>query len=260
MLFDTLFDLPINDPIFYLAAIPAVFVLGFAKGGFAGIGVLAMPIMVLVVSPLRAASIMLPVLIVQDAVSLWFYRHSFDRRTLVIMLPGACGGIALGYAFAAYLPDAAIELAVGVIAGAFAARRLTLSPAAAATPKIGHPLLGTFWGGVSGFTSMIANAGMPPFQVYVIPQLLPRDVLVGTGIVFFAVINWTKVVPFYALGQLTPQNLATSTVLLPVAVISTWMGVWLVRRIPAERFYKIIYVIMISLSVKLIWDGVRGLI
>jgi hypothetical protein len=92
--------MPIDDPIFYLAAIPAVILVGLAKGGFAGVGVLAMPLLALVMSPIRAASIMLPLLIVQDAISVWFYRHTFDRRNLAIMVPGAAIGIALGYVFA----------------------------------------------------------------------------------------------------------------------------------------------------------------
>ena len=123
--------MPIDDFYFYLAAIPAAILLGLAKGGFAGVGVLSMPLMTLVMSPVRAASIMLPVLIVQDAISIWFYRRTFDRGNLAIMLPGACIGIAMGYLFAAYVPDAAIQLAVGLIAVGFAARRLAQSRTAA---------------------------------------------------------------------------------------------------------------------------------
>ncbi|MHB1203950.1 MAG: sulfite exporter TauE/SafE family protein [Rhodospirillaceae bacterium] len=251
--------MPIDDFYFYLAAIPAVILLGLAKGGFAGVGVLAVPLMTLVTSPVRAASIMLPVLIVQDAISMWFYRHTYDRDNLAIMLPGACAGIFLGYLFAAYVPDAAIELAVGLIAVAFAVRRLIHARAPAMPPAKAHPLFGVFWGGVAGFVSMIANAGAPPFQVYVVPQQLPRDVFIGTGVFFFAALNWIKVVPFFALNLFTPQNLATSLVLLPLAVVATWFGVWLVRRVSTERFYLVVYFVMIGVGSKLIWDGVRGL-
>ena len=252
--------MPIDDFYFYIAAIPAVILLGLAKGGFAGVGVLSMPLMTLVMSPVRAASIMLPVLIVQDAVSIWFYRHTYDRGNLAIMVPGACVGIALGYFFAAYVPDAAIELVVGLIAVGFAVRRLMHARAAIIPPAKAHPLFGVFWGAVAGFVSMIANAGAPPFQVYVVPQQLPRDIFIGTGVFFFAVINWIKVLPFFALGLFTPQNLATSLVLLPAAVLATWSGVWLVRRVSTERFYFVIYLVMIGVGSKLAWDGIRGLV
>ena len=251
--------MPIDDFTFYLAAIPAVFLLGLAKGGFAGVGVLAMPLLALVISPIRAASIMLPILIVQDAISTWIYRRTFDRRNLAVMLPGACVGILLGYLFAAYVSDAAIELSVGIIAVWFAARNLVASRKAAVPPAKTHPALGVFWGGVAGFVSMIANAGAPPFQIYVLPQRLPRDVFVGTGVFFFAVVNWVKVPPFFALNLFTRENLATSLVLIPLAMLSTGFGVWLVRRVSTERFYFIIYLVMAGVGGKLIWDGLRAL-
>ena len=252
--------MPITDFTFYLAAIPAVFLLGLAKGGFAGVGVLAMPLMALVISPIHAASIMLPILIVQDAISVWVYRQTFDRRNLMIMLPGACFGVLLGYLFAAYVSDAAIEFAVGLIAVWFAIRNLVASRKAAPLPGQGHPVLGVFWGGVAGFVSMIANAGAPPFQIYVLPQRLERDIFVGTGVFFFAVVNWVKVPPFFALNLFTREYLTTSLALIPLAIASTALGVWLVRRVSTERFYFIIYLVMIGVGGKLVWDGLRGLI
>ena len=69
---------------------------------------------------------------------------------------------------------------------------------------------GIVLGLVTGFTSMIAHAGGPPFQIYVMPQRLPRDVFVGTGAMFFALVNWIKVPPYLALGQFTAENLATA--------------------------------------------------
>ena len=54
----------ITDPLFYLRAIPAVTFLGLSKGGFAGLGMLATPLLALIVPPLEAAAILLPILIV----------------------------------------------------------------------------------------------------------------------------------------------------------------------------------------------------
>jgi hypothetical protein len=250
----------INDPIFYAAVIPAVILCGLGKGGFTGISVLAMPLIALVISPIRGASILLPILIVQDLVGVWAYRRNWDRRNLAILLPGACLGIGLGYVFAARVSDGAIALAVGAISVIFAVRRLihdwqrrVPSPSRADVPG------GLFWGAVSGFTSMIANAGAPPFQVYVIPQALAKDVFVGTTIVFFAVVNWIKVPVFLALGQFNREGLATSLVLFPLAAASTWAGVLLVRRVSAERFYKIIYLLLLAVGSKLVWDGMATL-
>ena len=250
----------ITDPVFYAAAIPAVTLMGLAKGGFSGIGILALPLMALVVSPVQSAAILLPILIVQDAVTVWAYRRTWDPRNVAILLAGALVGILAGYLLAARVSEAAVTLAVGVIAIAFALRRLVLEqraksprPADADLPR------GLFWGTVTGFTSMVAHAGGPTFQIYVLPQRLARDVFVGTGAIFFAAINWIKVPPYLALGQFTPENLATAAALFPVAVATTWAGVLLVRRVPAERFYGIIYTLLVLVGLKLTWDGASAL-
>src|SRR3712207_5574917 len=116
----------ITDPLFYAVAVPSVTLLGLAKGGFSGLGLLALPLMALVISPVQAAAVTLPILIVQDVVSVWAYRRSFDSRNLAVLLPAATLGIGLGYLLAAEVSDAAVKLAVGVISVAFALRRLVV--------------------------------------------------------------------------------------------------------------------------------------
>lgn len=250
----------ITDPLFYFAAVPAVVLLGLSKGGFTGVSMLAMPLLALVISPIRAAAIILPILIVQDAVGVWVYRKAWDRRNMAILLPGAFGGALLGYLFAAWVSDAAIAFAVGVISVLFGLRRLVLERGGRSVdPTRPGVAAGLLWGAMSGFTSMIANAGAPPFQVYVIPQKLPKDLFIGTGILFFAALNWFKLPLFIALGQMSGDSLKTSLVLFPLAIASTWAGVVLVRKVSAERFFTLIYLLLIMVGAKLLWDGGRGL-
>jgi hypothetical protein len=52
----------ITDPIFYLLAIPAVILLGLGKGGFAGLGMIAVPLLTLRVPILQGAAIILPLM------------------------------------------------------------------------------------------------------------------------------------------------------------------------------------------------------
>ncbi|HEY9234273.1 MAG TPA: sulfite exporter TauE/SafE family protein, partial [Phenylobacterium sp.] len=122
------------------------------------------------------------------------------------------------------------------------------------------PWRGVLAGVAAGFTSQIAHAGGPPFQIYVLPKNLPRDVFIGTSAIFFAVVNWMKVPAYWALGQFTREALTTAAVLLPLAIVSTYAGVWLVRRVPAARFYRIIYLLLIAVGSKLAWDGAASLL
>lgn len=250
----------ITDPLFYAAAIPAVIILGLAKGGFAGLGILAVPLMALAASPVQAASITLPILIVQDVVSVWAFRHSFERSILLLMVPSAAVGIAAGYALAAFVSSAAVELAIGLVSIAFALFRLKADRDGLAKAPEQSRAAGAFWGAVAGFTSQIAHAGGPPFQIYVLPKRLARDTFIGTSALFFAIINWIKVPAYAALGQFTETNLLTAAVLMPLAIVSTAAGVWLIRRVPTERFYTLIYALLLAVGAKLVWDGTMGLI
>ncbi len=219
-------------------------------------GALSLPMIALAVSPVRAAAILLPILIVQDVVSVWAFRRDWDGHVLGWMLPGAGAGIALGYFFAASVDADLVLAAVGAVSVAFGAYRLWADRRGASRAARGSPgWVGSLLGVASGFTSQIAHAGGPPFQLWVLPRRLPRDVLVGTTAIFFAIVNWVKVPAYLALGQFTVANLATATALLPVAVASTMAGVWLVRRVDPARFYTAIYWLMIAVGMKLLWDG-----
>lgn len=250
----------LTDPAFYACAVPAVILLGLAKGGFAGIGTVAVPLMALAISPVQAASILLPILLVQDVVSVWVFRRSWDRGVLIRMLPGAAVGIALGYGLAAAVSTGAVELAVGAVSILFGLERLWSGRAAAAEAHLpSSTWFGVVCGAASGFTSQIAHAGGPPFQLYALRRNLPRDAFIGTSALFFAAVNWMKVPAYLALGQFTRENLTIAAALLPVAVGSTFTGVALVRRVSGQAFYRIIYLLLVLVGAKLAWEGAAAL-
>ena len=107
------------DPIFYLAAIPAVILLGLSKGGFSGLSSLAMPLLALAISPVKAAAIVLPILIVQDWVSVWAFRRDWEPRNLAILVPAGAIGVGAGWLLAARVDEQAVRLAVGLISVGF---------------------------------------------------------------------------------------------------------------------------------------------
>lgn len=247
------------DTFFYLVAVPAVLLTGLSKGGFAGgIAMLGTPLLALAISPVQAAAIMLPVLILMDIIGLASYRGIYDRQILADMLPAALAGILAGWLTATLVSDDWIRILVGLIAISFAINQITrdfrrLPPAGR------NRIAAAFWGALTGFTSFIAHAGGPPFQAYVLPLKPDKMTFAGTAVVAFAVINAVKVIPYFALGQFTAQNLWTSAALMPVAVAGVLLGVWLTKRVPQTVFYNITYAAMIVVGFKLLWDGQAAL-
>jgi hypothetical protein len=249
----------ITDPLFYLFAVPAVIMLGLSKGGFSGIGMVATPLLALVLPPLQAAAILLPIILLQDALSCWIYRRVWDPWNLKVMLPGAVLGVAAAWLFAAHVSEGAIRLLVGLIALGFALnawlRRKRID--AIAQPSAAH---GVAWGGLAAFTSTLIQIGGPPYYAFVLPQRLEKMLYVGTTVWFFAMVNAMKVAPYFALGQFSTSGLITSAALIPVAVASNILGVWLVRVTPEALFYKLTNVLVLLIGIELTRQGALQLL
>lgn len=247
--------LPLLDPLFYALAVPAVLLAGISKGGFAGgLGMLAVPLMALVISPMQAAGIMLPILCVMDITGFRIWADRCDRGLLLRLLPGALIGILLGSLSFHFVSEAMLKLMVGGLALAFTLNHwfkgLLRSPLR--LPDAGSA---TLWSGLSGYTSFMAHAGGPPIMIYLLPRGLDRAVLVGTATIYFAVVNYAKLLPYALLGELDVRNLSTSLVLAPLAVVGVKLGAWLHERMNPQAFFRVMYGFLFLTGLKLCWDG-----
>lgn len=244
----------IENPLFWATAIIAVIITGISKGGFGGLALFAVPLMALTISPIQAASIMLPILIVMDWVSAWSYRKHWDKGLVLRLLPAAVIGIGIGWLLADYVTDNGVRIIVGAIAVAFPLYHW-FGPNNGFDAIKDSKLASYAAGTIAGFTSFIAHAGGPPFQAYAIPQNFPHRIYAGSAVMFFFVVNAVKLGPYWALGQFDQTNLTTSAMLLPLAPIGVLLGVWMIKRINGALFYRIMYGLIFLTGLKLLWDG-----
>lgn len=248
----------ITDPLFYLAAIPAVLIVGISKGGFGGgLGLIAVPMMALVVPPTQAAAIMLPILCVMDLFALWGFRKIYDKKNLAVLLPAATVGIVIGALSFHHLSEHHIMLMIGIMSVLFCLhwvfQGILKIEAKAKSHNTGKGwLLGT----VAGFTSFSVHAGGPPLNFYLLPQKLNKTVYVGTTIIFFAVINFTKLIPYSMLELLPTGSLATSLILIPLAPLGVKIGMYFHDRVNPTLFYQLCYFFLFIIGCKLSWEGI----
>lgn len=250
----------LHDPVFYAAAIPAVMFVGMSKGGLGGLGQLGVPFLALAVSPVQGAAIMLPILIVMDVVSLWRWRGWRDVTTLKFMLPGAVLGIFIGYLTARIVSDDAVTLLVGLIGLWFVFQSVFSRRLRSGAAGSHNFIAGSFWGSLAGFTSFVAHAGGPPYQIYTLPLRQDPKLFTGTSTVFFAVVNAIKLVPYFMLGQFDTTNLMLSAVMFPLAICSVLLGAFIVSRMKPDIFYPYMTGMLLLVSGKLAFDGLTNLL
>ncbi|MBV8792287.1 MAG: sulfite exporter TauE/SafE family protein [Pseudolabrys sp.] len=247
------------DPKFLLLAAIATTFLGISKGGFIGLGVIAVPLLSLAIPPQQAAAVLLPILLTQDAVSVWIYHRDFSAWNLKVLVSGAMIGTVIATLVAGSLSPDVVRFAVGCIALLFIVTRLTARWIEHHLPKP-SAISGVFWGMVAGFTSTIANAGSPPYQMQMLPQRLPKMTFVGTTALYFAATNAMKIPSYLAIGQLTWLNISAGLALIPLAIATNYLGVFLVRRVSMEAFYRIAYVLIAAIALELLRSSTMALL
>jgi uncharacterized membrane protein YfcA len=245
--------MPIDYWFWALALLSSLFV-GASKGGLPLIGMLAVPIMSLVISPVVAAGLLLPIYIVSDMYGLWIYRRDYDKRNIAIIIPAATIGIGIGWATAHVTSEDVVKFLVGVIGLAYcldAVLKARRNP----PPKPADIPRGVFWGTISGFTSFVSHAGAPPYQMYVLPQRLDKMVYAGTTTIIFAIINLLKLPPYWFLGQVNVASLEKCLVLGPISLVGAFLGYKLTTVMPTKLFFRAVEIALFLVSVLLIKES-----
>lgn len=221
----------LSNPLFWILAVSGVVLTGISKSGFAGgAGVVAVPLLALVMPVPLAVFLMLPLLLAMDVKTIQYYYHHASRADLRRVIPAAIAGIVVGGLLLGRLPDDMLKLMLGLISIVFALWQQL-------APVLGRMRgAGWLWGGLSGLTSTLIHAGGPPINIYLIARQLPKLTWLATAGIFFGIMNAIKVVPYLMTGQWTIKTFVTSLLLLPVALFGTWLGRHIQGRIPDRQF------------------------
>jgi len=167
-------------------------------------------------------------------------------------------GMIVAWLMAASLSAVHIRLAIGLIAALFVLRYWLARRFEKYTPKP-SVATGVIFGAVGGVTTMLANAGGPAWQIHLLPQKLEKLPYIGTVSILFAASNVVKIPGFLTLGYLTRDNFLIGLTLVPIAVLANFLGIWMVRRVSTEMFFRIAYILMFIIAVELIRGSVVDL-
>lgn len=242
------------DSYLILASLGALLI-GMSKGGLPMVGMMSVPLLSLVMSPVKAAVLLLPLFVISDVVGVWLYRRQYSAPNLKILIPAGVMGVFIGWLTASMISDQTIKFIIGLVGVGFCLQ-IWFRRGQSNEPQPANKVKGYFWGAVAGFTSFISHAGAPPFQIYMLPQKLPKAEFAGTATILFAIINLSKILPYQNLSPYSQEDLMKAAVLVPMALLGTFLGAYLTRRITDVWFYKLVQAALFLVSSKLIWDEV----
>lgn len=246
------------DLTFFALAIPAVLFAGISKGGFgSGAAFAATPMLTLILEPAQAVAVMLPLLVIIDFTALKPYWKKWDAKTARILILGTTPGALLGAALITVANPDVLRFLIGALALGFVAYQLGRRQGwfrVSATPMSDGA--GLLFSVAAGFTSFVAHAGGPVAAVYMLSKPLTKLEFQASTVIAFWVNNILKLTLYLMLGLLTAQVWLADLYLIPVAIVGTYLGVYLHRVVPEGLFFTLIYVFLSIAGTKLIFDAV----
>lgn len=221
----------LTSPLFCLLAFIGVVLTGISKSGFAGgAGVVAIPLLALVIPITDAVVMMLPLLLIMDARTIQYYRAHANTIILKRVVPAAILGIAIGGALLGEVSTNTLQLVLAIISLLFASWH-QLSPLLAKCP--GGSWL---WGTLSGLSSTLIHAGGPPINIYLLGQSMSKQSWLATAAIFFGVMNLLKLIPYTLNDQWNLTNLVAAGAFIPVAFLGVWLGKALQHKLKEQHF------------------------
>lgn len=222
-----------------------IFLIGLAKGGLGGtLGVLATPLMSLVMPADQVIGLLLPILMTADVFAVASHWRRWDNSLIRLLLPGSVVGMLLGTLLIASISPQMLRRGIGVIALLFVIYKLfeqRILDFVQYRPKKWH---GWLAGGTAGFSSTLAHTGGPPIAIYLLIQDVSPRVFVATSALFFAAINWIKVPSYIYLGLFDFQLLWQVAWLLPLLPFSVWVGKQVANRVNKAVFDRIVVALL----------------
>lgn len=228
--------------------------IGFAKGGFGGLGALLTPVLALVLPVSLAVGVLLPMLMVGDVFAVYMYWKEWDLDLVKRMLPAGIVGALAGTFLLSSISPNGLRLILGIFVLVLVAYKFLSDRIQAIRyqPRRWHAPAAGF---LAGIASGMFNSGGPPFNSYLLFQRLQARPFIATTAIYFALLNLIKV----------PGFLYTGVLDLPLLFSLWWVflfipvGIWIARmtltRISPSAFEWIIIVLLIFSSLWLLWQS-----
>ena len=242
------------DASMWLLAALASMIIGLAKTGVPGIGMLFVAIFANLMPTKQASGFVLPLLICGDLVAVLSYRRHTEWKHLGRLFPWTAAGVVLGAFAMGRMNDHAARILVGGIIVMLVGLHLWRKRHAKENPAAGHgawfaPTIGV----LTGFTTLVANAAGPLMVIYLLAMRLPKMAFIGTSAVFFLLLNCFKVPFMVGLGLITTESFQFNLFFAPAVLAGALLGRWLLPRVSQAWFERLALILSTVAGLRLLF-------
>lgn len=228
--------------------------IGIAKTGLSGAGMLVTPLMAGIIGGRAAAGFILPMLCLGDIFGVSYYHRHTSWRHVVRLLPWAFAGIIAGLVIGGKVSDQQFKSIMAVII------LFSIVLMIWQERNLKNAVIPNYWwfsaltGLIGGFSTMIGNAAGAVIALYFLSMRLPKNSFIGTQAWFFMIVNLMKV-PLHAFfrGTITAETLSVDFALLPAIATGAFVGVKVVKRIPEKPFRALIMAMTVLAAIRLLF-------
>lgn len=236
---------------YFILFLAAALVLGMAKAGLSGFGLVTIPVMALIFGARESTGIILPMLIAADIVAVLYYHSHSVWKYILAVLPWAAIGIIAALITGGMINDNQFRLLLMTIVWIMLALMVfndIRKKDADSIPE--NRIFSVLMGFAGGFATMIGNAAGPVFTLYFLSKRLPKNEFIGTSAWLFAILNIGKL-PLQILvwKNISLSSLKTGLISFPLIALGLYLGIRIVRLFPENvyRYFVIVTTIATSL-------------
>lgn len=228
-------------------------VAGMSKSGLKGFAMINIPILAHLYGGMASVGLLLPFLIFGDIFAVIYYRRNAEWKYIKRLFPFAIVGVIIATFIGKYVSDTQFRITIAIsilICLAIIIYKDMTGGKNSFTDKK--------WFSVSlalsgGFATMIGNAAGPIFNLYLMSMRLPKNVFIGTGAIFYLILNFLKVpIHVFYWKSITLESIQLNFIFLPILIIGAFIGKYIVKFIP-EKAYRIFVMLVIGLSAILLF-------
>jgi len=221
----------------WLLAFAGALGMGISKAGFPGTSLVHVVVFASIFGARTSTGIILPMLIAADVVAVRIFRQHAQWLYIRRMLPATLVGVLVGFLLMGRLDERLFSPLIGTIVLLLTVMQVVRMTRPGLFAEVPHaPAFAWTMGLLAGVTTMLANAAGPIFVLYALAVGLPKLQLVGTGALFFFIVNLSKVPLSAGLGLIGPQTLSLNLLLLPAVFAGIALGRWMTHRVPQRLF------------------------